>query len=718
MPEDEPASKDILAPQTDERQIIEVLRRLGICLRLPVDASTLNLGDVPQSQLDEDPLGHLMAGALEAGIYIAELELSADDVTSSLAEGFPVILAMQDGSFWVFETLVGSKIEASHVTTVAQQSYLSQRQVNKLFRSRSKWRTFITKRELECDTLTHRASSAGGGHYESGHHEPGEHPHPKPLRRFLSLLKLDQRDIWTVILFALVSGILSLATPLAIESLVNVVSWGTYLQPLIVLGLMLMACLGIAGILKLLQTMIVEIVQRRQLVRIVGDLAHRFPRADQSALHGEYPRELANRVFDIMTIQKASAVLLLDGISIALTTILGLLLLAFYHPYLLGFDIALMICMISVTWLLGRGGVGTAIDESVTKYRIAHWLQDILATPAAFKLNGGELLAIERANRLTTDYLVARQQQFRVVIRQVAFAIGLQVVASTFLLGLGGWLVMQRQLTLGQLVASELVVTVVVGAFAKAGKSLETFYDLMAAIDKVGHLLDIPVDPRYELGDIPDGPVGVRWDDLGFQFQSTGSSCEVPANVIAPGARLAIVGNDRAGKSLLIRSLAGLVKPQFGMAEVAGFEAQRAALAGAGRLVGYANSGEIFHATIEENVDVGRTFVGHSRVRDVLVQVGLWDTILRLPMGVRTQLLSNGSPLSSTQQAQLIIARAMAGKPRLLLIDSLLDELVTDVRETLWAALSAKDAPWTLVLVTNHRPIAELCETQLELKGH
>ena len=177
------------------------------------------------------------------------------------------------------------------------------------------------------------------------------------------------------------------------------------------------------------------------------------------------------------------------------------------------------------------------------------------------------------------------------------------------------------------------------------------------------------------------------------------------------GPSVAVVGGDRAGKSLLIRSLAGLIKPKNGMAQIGGFDAQRAALAGSGRFVGFASRDEIFHASIDENVDVGRTFIGNNRVREALVQVGLWDTVMRLPDGLRTMLQSNA------QKAQLIIARAIAGNPSLLLIDSLLDDLTPETRATLWETLAAPDAPWTLILVTNHRTIAELCDRQLELKG-
>ncbi len=715
MANDEQAGRNDSDARIDEFHVVELLRRIGICLGQPVDATALNLGDVPPTDLEDNDFGLLIAGGRQVGIFISELELVADDVASSLTEGFPVILAEESGNFWLFEGLVGSRIEASYISDTVETKVIKQRRIKRLFLDNPDVRCLVAKRELECGDMS---SEAHGGGHDGGHGDHHHHEHMPPLQRFTALLRLDQRDIWAVALFALVAGILSLATPLAIESLVNVVSWGTFIQPLLVLGVMLLACLGIAGVMKILQTIVVEIVQRRQLVRIVGDLAHRFPRANQAALSGVYPRELANRVFDIMTIQKASAVLLLDGISIALTTVMGLLLLAFYHPFLLGFDIVLVICMVSITRLLGRGGVRTAIDESITKYKIAHWLQDILSTPAAFKVNGGEKLAVERANRLTSNYLQARKLQFRVVLRQVTFAIGLQVIASTFLLGLGGWLVMKQQLTLGQLVASELVVTVVVGAFAKAGKTLEKFYDLMAGVDKVGHLLDIPVDPRSDLGELPEGPASVRWDDLDFHFDLTGSTCVVPAYEIKPGSSVAVVGHYRAGKSLLVRSLAGLIRPHHGMAEIAGYDAQTAALGGEGKLVGYACRGEAFHATIEENVDVGRSFVGQKRVREALDQVGLWESVLRLPGGTRTMLQSGGSPLSNTQRAQLMIARAIAGRPKLLLIDSLLDDLTPDVRDSLLDKLTGDDVPWTLVIVTNQLEIANRADETLELKGH
>lgn len=692
-------------PPANDDTFLKVVNRLSYGLDMPV--GYIALGDTAQeaSASESDPLQALSELARLAGILIKEVDLDgADEVIAFVHEGHPVVLSLADGTFVVLEKRAGRRLEASQIGEQTSSIVMSRSQLRKLLFSTTSRRVFVAKRQLDCESL-----SAVHAHSDGHLHE-----HPTPMKRFLGLLSLDRRDIQTVFLFALVAGILALATPLAIESLVNVVSWGTSLQPLIVLGLMLLTCLGIAGVLRLLQTVVVETIQRRQFVRIVSDLAHRFPRANQAALRGEYPRELANRVFDIMTIQNATAVLLLDGVTIVLTTALGMILLAFYHPFLLGFDIVLLLSMISITWILGRGGVRTAISESISKYRAVHWLQDVLASPSAFKINGGETLAIQLADRLTADYVNARRTQFRVVLRQVAFAITLQVIALTSVLALGGWLVIQGQLTLGQLVASELVVTVVVGAFAKAGKSLEKFYDLMAGIDKVGHLLDIPADPIVELGRLPDGPATLHWPELSFEYPAFES--RVSAATIEAGSRLAVVGDDVEGRSLLAKSLAGLVKPTRGVPEIAGIDASRAVGAGNGTWVAYAAEAEVFSATLRDNIDLGRKSVRHDRVREVLAQVGLAETVLRLSDGIDTKLQSNGYPLGRVQSGQLMLARAMAARPKLLIIDGLLDPMNAADRATIWQTLAAADATWTLVVVTNRNDIAELCDTQIAVR--
>lgn len=688
----------------DLESISRTLTRVGHCLGIVVDPTLVHAMDFAAGEVGD--LEWLRAAALHSNIELREVDLKdVGDAIGLIRNGSPIVLRFADGELAVLEKNRGRRFHSSGRGDRIPDGTVSHRRVAKLLRGVDAPTALIATRQLSCDAIS--ASSSDSLEQGDDHHAR----HLTPLQRFIGLLYLDRNDTGIVVLFAFVAGVLSLATPLAIEALVNVVSWGTQFQPLIVLGLMLLTCLSLGGMLRILQTVVVEIIQRRQFVRIVSDLSHRFPRAHQASMRGKYPREFANRVFDIMTIQKATAVLLLDGISIVLTTVLGMAVLAFYHPFLLGFVVALLISMVAITWLLGRGGIGTSIDESVAKYHVAHWLQDVISQPSIFKFSGGVTLAINRADRLTAEYILARRQQFRVVIRQVAFAILLQVVASTAVLVLGGYLVIEGTLTLGQLVASELIVTVVVGSFAKAGKAIEKFYDLMAGIDKVGHLLDLPTDPPIDLGHLPEGPADVAWENL--KFATATAKSEVAATQITAGSRVAVVGNDVSGRSWLAEAIAGVGAPTEGMVQIAGMAAIDAANNGEGRIVAYAGRRDVFCGTLRENVSCGRRGIGHRQVREALRSVGLSPSVVAIDQWLQT----DGYPFSRDQVSRLILARAVVAAPKLLVVDVLLDELNDSSRTEIWNTLTSNAAPWTLVVVTHREDLAMLCDRQIEVSN-
>ncbi|CAN0367287.1 unnamed protein product, partial [Ectocarpus sp. 4 AP-2014] len=202
-----------------------------------------------------------------------------------------------------------------------------------------------------------------------------------------------------------------------------------------------------------IQTFVVEIIQRRLFARVAADLAFRLPRTERSGVAGAYGPELVNRFLDVATLQKVTASLMTDGISIVLATIVGMTVLGFYSPWLLGFDVLLLVVVIGGLLVLGRGAIGAAVKESKLKYKLTAWYEDIMRCQNGFKSSGGAAFANDRASVLTSQYLDYRKEHFSVFFRQVLFVLALQAVAGTVLLGVGGWLVIQGQMTLGQLVA-------------------------------------------------------------------------------------------------------------------------------------------------------------------------------------------------------------------------------------------------------------------------
>ncbi len=389
-------------------------------------------------------------------------------------------------------------------------------------------------------------------------HEPSHRFHNRPVRRLLAMLRPERGDIWVLVVFAFFTGVLSLAVPIAVESLVNIVTFGRMLQPLLVLSLLLFGFLAFAAMMRALQVVVVEIIQRRLFVRVTADLAYRFPRVNLNSLHGEYGPELANRFFDVVTLQKVVAQLLLDGLAIILTTLVGMTVLAFYHPWLLGFDVLLLTMVVGGVTVLGRGAIATGIDESRQKYRLASWLQDLLRCPLGFKTAGAADFALDRANHMTAKYLAFRQKHFAVLFRQQVFLLGLQAVAATVLLGFGGWLVVKGQLSLGQLVAAELIVATILSSMAKLGKHIEGFYDVVAAVDKLGHLFDLSMEPQDGSLALRSGQ-GARLRVTDVKHASGGDWLSRGVSLtVEEGERLSLLDPERTGTRLLLDILYGL----------------------------------------------------------------------------------------------------------------------------------------------------------------
>lgn len=544
---------------------------------------------------------------------------------------------------------------------------------------------------------------------------PEHHSSVSPVTRLWGLLLPELRDVWLVVLYAIAVGVLSLATPITVMAVVNTAAMATLMQQLLVLCIILLVCLGLAAFLRVLQNIIVEFMQQRIFVRVVVDLSHRLPRVDLKAFDRAHGPELVNRFFDVLTVQKASATLLLDGVNVVLQTTIGLVLLAFYHQFLLGFDIFLVIGLLIILFVLGRGAVTTAIRESRAKYRVASWLEEIARHPVAFKLSGGPRFVTERADLLAREYLLARQSHFYIVLRQVGSAFALQALASTALLGLGGYLVIIGQLTLGQLVAAEIVVSAVVASFTKLGKQLESWYDLLAAVEKLGVLIDLPLEREdgavhhsRSLGaSVVMRQVSFRYDDhLPLVLHNFDLE-------IRPGERVALLGPNGAGKSTVIDLLFGLRKPTTGYIAIDGEDIRSLRLESLRQHIAVVKGLEIFEGTVLDNVRMGREELTLADIRDALQRVGLLEDILNLPDGLNTLLGTGGVPLSLGQAERLVLARAIVGQPRLLILDELLDDMDQEARKTVLPAILGKDTHWTLLVITHSQEVARLCDRQV-----
>jgi putative ABC transport system ATP-binding protein len=546
------------------------------------------------------------------------------------------------------------------------------------------------------------------------------HAHISPIKRFFGLLQPEMKDVRTLLLFSVITSLLYLAAPLAVSALVSNLAFGTqsapFQQALLVIALALFTFLFLSGIIRALQYYIAEVIQRRMFVRLSADMAYRLPRVKADSLDGIHAPEMVNRFLDVVTVQKGTSLLMLEGFNVVLGSCVGLIVLGFYHPFLLAFTVGLVMALSFIIFVLGRGAVTTSIQESICKYDMVNWLEELARYPRLFKGRGGYEMATVRADELASAFLRARSSHFQILFGQISGLILLEVVASSALLMVGGWLVLQAQLTLGQLVASELIVSSIVVSLSKLAKKFEAWYDMLAAVDKLGHLVDLQIET--EDGDFPQvlaGGLEVSVENVNFAYPGGREILSDVTFTVASGGRVALTGSQGSGCSTLLDLLLALRFPTAGHIAINGLDVRSWYLEQLRNHVMLIRSLDIVNGTIAENVRLGRPEVGLDTVQKVLKAVGLAEDILVLPAGVQTQLVTGGLTLSSRQRTRLLLARALALQPKLLLLDDIFDGMDTASMTELTAVILSPELPWTVIIGTRDPLVAAKCGQQVSL---
>ena len=537
------------------------------------------------------------------------------------------------------------------------------------------------------------------------------------MERTLSLIRAERSSLAIAVVYSIAIGLLSLVLPVAIQSLVNTVAFGSVLQPIVVLTILVSAALIASAILTVLRVIVLETMQRRIFVRHASEVLDSLLRFRIRPMDQQHAPELVNRFLDVTTVQKSATILVVDGLTVLMQTLIGIALLAAYHPYLLVFDLLLISAIVFILFALGRNAVRTSIEESRAKYRVVAWLEEVARHSVCLRSASGSSVASERTNDFVAEWLLERARHFRILLRQVIGTQVLQAIALSGLLGVGGFLVISGELTLGQLVAAELVVSVAVGSFAKFSKSLETFYDLQAAIDKLEHLTGLPLE---RVGGESTGhgevPAALDLQDVTFAYDSQNPVIRNLSLDVPPGAKIAIHGRGAAGKSTLLDLIFALREPDGGRIVFNGVDLRHVSLSSFRQQVMLVRGTEILPGTVFTNVAMG-TSASTEQVREALAAAGVLRAVNALPNGIQTVLSPDGRPLAPSQAVRLTFARAILHNPSLLLIDEALDSIDDLTAEgPIAQKLFASDSPSTLIVATERPDLWPLCDRVYTIK--
>jgi len=543
-----------------------------------------------------------------------------------------------------------------------------------------------------------------------------------PLKRFFKLLELDRKSILYIYLYALLAGIITLSLPLGVHAIIGLIAGGNMSASLIVLVVAVTLGSMLTGIMKIMQISITENIQRKIFARSALDFAYRIPKLNMDALSEAYPPELVNRFFDTLTIQKGLPKILIDISTAVLQIAFGLLLITFYHSFFAFFGLILLVLLLTIFWLTASAGLKTSLQESKYKYRVAYWLEDMARTIPAFKLFGEAPLSLRKTDKLVYSYLSSRNKHFRVLLLQYGNLVALKTILTGSLLLLGSYLVIQNQINIGQFVAAEIVVILVIASVEKLILSMETIYDVLTGLEKIGFVMDLPLesDKGLKFKDIDSGKsLQVELKDLFFQFDDADApTVNAVSFRVEPGQKINIAGYNGSGKSTMLELMLGQFDRFKGNVLYNGFPIRSLNLIDLrGNIGHFGNEVAIFNGSILDNITLGRDNVGIKEAIKAAQEVGLSEFVERLPNGYDTRLISEGRNIPGNIKTKIRLARCIAGSPKMILAESGLQSLERSEYESIIKLLTAEDAPWTLLIISNDPYVAQKCDQTIILEN-
>ncbi|WP_299683670.1 ATP-binding cassette domain-containing protein [uncultured Dokdonia sp.] len=529
-------------------------------------------------------------------------------------------------------------------------------------------------------------------------------------QRLTGLLQLDRKDIKQIIFYAIFAGLVSLSLPLGIQAIINLLQGAQLSTSWVILVILVTVGTIFVGALQLMQMRILENVQQKLFARSSFEFAYRFPKIKMSELSDFYPPELANRFFDTLTIQKSLPKILIDFPAAILQITFGLLLLSFYHPFFIIYGVLLIFLVYLVFKFTAQKGLDTSLDESKQKYKVAHWIQEVARTITSFKLSGQTSLALEKNDKLVLEYLRAREGHFKILVLQFMQMIGFKVLVTAGLLLIGGILVLNQQMNIGQFVAAEIIILLVISSVEKLITGLESVYDVLTSLEKIGQVVDKELEPQE--GDLPldeDTELIVELKDVSYKHILKDVSL-----TLQPGQSYIVQGPQGSGKTTLLRLIAGIFEPSTGDIFINDRSLKSIHLNHYRSYIGQSlNEESPFEGTLRENITFGDYSISEKQIQWALEKTGLMNFVKSLDNGLQTIIYPEGRQIPYTIAKKIVLARSIIRKPKLLILKDPLDHFSETEAEKLIQFLAGKEHPWTLLVVSQNPKWKQFCHNHI-----
>ena len=530
----------------------------------------------------------------------------------------------------------------------------------------------------------------------------------------LALLRVDRADISSIYFYAILAGLVQLSLPLGIQTIINFVLAGTISTSIVVLIFMVVTGTLIAGLLQVRQLQVIEKLKQKIFVRYSLEFADRIPQLDVEKMDQYYLPELVNRYFEVPSFQKGIEKILLDLPTAAIQMTLGLMLLSFYHPIFIAFGAILILTIVLIIRFTVQPGFSAALEASEYKYKVGAWLQELARMIKSFKYTRNCDIQVKKTDELSSGYLIARTNYFKILLTQAWSLIGFKTLITAAMLIVGATLLVDQQINIGQFIAADLVIIAIIGSVEKFLFSLDAFYEMFTSIEKMNTVIraDKESEGSASLNESQLG-VKVEFQDVNFAYPYGERILHGVNMTLEPGQIALLTGPSGSGKSSLFRLLTGAFKQIEGRVLIDGLPISNYKLSSLRQHTGVLlNQLDIFRGSLLENITMSDASISIEEIMEVSKYTGLTSFIQSQPQGFDTILDPQGKRLTQSIRQRILLTRSLMGKRRLLLLEEPFQQLNQQDKVNLLNFIRLRGS--TAIIIAKNKDL-ELFDAVLEM---
>ncbi|MFN5253572.1 MAG: ATP-binding cassette domain-containing protein [Chitinophagaceae bacterium] len=495
------------------------------------------------------------------------------------------------------------------------------------------------------------------------------------LNKFIKIIRLEKKEVTAIYFYAVLSGVIQLTLPLGIQTIINFsqAAAGTANLPVSIILLIFIVLIGIlvSGILQVNQMKIVEKIEQSIFTRFSLDFANKIPKIDSKELNNDHLPELMNRFFEVINLQKGLSKILLDIPLAVIQIVFGLVLLSFYNSTFIILGLLLILLLYFIFNYTSKKGLIASYNESENKYEVASWLEEIARSYKTFKISSQNNFHLKRTDDLVKDYLVSKTKHFEILKFQYWSLIVFKLLISAMMLIIGAVLLINQQLNIGQFIAAEIVILLILSAVEKLILNLEVAYNILTGVEKLNVINDKKSEVLGQTSFVSNhNGIALEVQNLNFKFDENKPLLENISFNIPAGAKVCVMGDGGAGKSILLELIGGTLKNFEGVINVNTIPINNLNQKEYRKNIGiFYNEQDIFEGTLYENICMGNESITPADIMKHAEMLEIKEFISLLPEGLYTPLQPTGKGLSTIMAKKILLLRAIVHQPELLVLD-------------------------------------------------